>query len=92
MVSPKAESELVSGFTDFHQVTEATQTDISFPPRSISKDELEAYDTMYVVNSSEETFSTQLPHHLHSNMGSTGRVEGAFLGAKEERSDQRCKG
>ena len=34
---PKAESELVSGFTDFHQVTEATQTDISFPPRALAK-------------------------------------------------------
>lgn len=37
MVSPKAESELVSGFTDFHQVTEAIQTDISFPPGALAK-------------------------------------------------------
>ena len=92
MVSPKAESELVSRFTDFHQVTEALPSYFLPPPRSSSKDELEVYDIMYMVNTSEETFSTQLPHPLHSNMGSSGRVEGAFLEAEEERPDHRCKG
>ena len=48
--------------------------------------------SVYEEKSAMDLKTTQLPHPLHSNMGSSGRVEGAFLEAEEERPDHRCKG